>query len=199
MVRGSSPGRSRRYICSPKCSDCLRPHPPSCSVDTGVLFRGIDVDNSHVALTLRIYGAIPQFFLYAFMAWTGTTLLAYCLHPWIVRDRIPVGSIFSAHVRTGREAHPSSYTMDTGSFPGLNRPGRCVGHPHLFSAEVKERVELYLYFSGPSWHVLGKALLYILESVHFDWEFEKRMWWINAYVLCTVRVPRGTGACTYLV
>jgi len=35
--------------------------------------------------------------------------------------------------------------MDTGSFPGVNRPGRRVDHPTPSSAEVKEKVELYLY------------------------------------------------------
>jgi hypothetical protein len=54
------------------------------------------------------------------------------------------------------EAHPASYTVLTGSFPGVKRPGRGVHHPPLSSVEVEERVELYLYSnSGPSWAVLG--------------------------------------------
>jgi len=36
---------------------------------------------------------------------------------------------FSAPSQTGFEAHPASYTMGTGSFPGLKRPGRGVDHP----------------------------------------------------------------------
>jgi hypothetical protein len=56
------------------------------------------------------------------------------------------GARFSAPVQTSPGAHPASYAMGTGSFPGLKRPGRGV-HPHPSSAEVKERVELYLYFS----------------------------------------------------
>jgi hypothetical protein len=32
-----------------------------------------------------------------------------------------------------------------GSFPGLQRPGRGVDYPLPSSAEVKERVELYIY------------------------------------------------------
>jgi len=40
--------------------------------------------------------------------------------------------------------------------PGVKRPGRGVDHPPQYSAEVKEREELYLYSpSGPSWPVLG--------------------------------------------
>jgi len=62
---------------------------------------------------------------------------------------------FSAPVQTGSEAHPASYAMGTGSFPGIKRPGRGVDHPPLSSAEVKERVEMYLYSpSGLSWLVL---------------------------------------------
>ena len=37
----------------------------------------------------------------------------------------------------------TSYTMGTGSFLGVKRPGRAVDHPPPFSAEVKERLELY--------------------------------------------------------
>jgi len=45
------------------------------------------------------------------------------------------------------------------SFPGVKRPGRGVDHPPPSSAEVKERVELYLYTPfGPSWPVLGWTL-----------------------------------------
>jgi hypothetical protein len=48
----------------------------------------------------------------------------------------------------------------TGAFPGGGgggkRPGCDVDHPSPFSAEVKERAELYLYsISGPLYSVLG--------------------------------------------
>jgi hypothetical protein len=74
-------------------------------------------------------------------------------------DGIPVGVRFSAPVQTGPGAHPASYTVGTGSFPGVKWPGRDVDHPNPSSAEVKARVELYLYSpSGPSWPVLGRTL-----------------------------------------
>jgi hypothetical protein len=39
---------------------------------------------------------------------------------------------------------------------GVKRPGRGLDHSHPSSAEVKEKVELYLYsFSGLSWPVVG--------------------------------------------
>jgi len=67
-----------------------------------------------------------------------------------------VGARFSAPVQNGPGAHPASFVMGTGSFPGVRRPGRGVDHSPPSSAEVKERVELYLYSpSGPSWPVLG--------------------------------------------
>ena len=50
------------------------------------------------------------------------------------------GVRFSAPVQTGSEAQPASYTMHTGSFPGVKRLGRGVDHPPQSSAEVKERV-----------------------------------------------------------
>jgi len=53
--------------------------------------------------------------------------------------------------------------MGTVSFPGVKRAGRGVDHPPTYSAEVKERVELYIYStSGPSWPVKGKFNIYLL-------------------------------------
>ena len=80
-------------------------------------------------------------------------------------DQIPVGGeIF--RTRTDRpETHPPSYTMGTGSFPGVERPRRGVDHPPLTSAEVKERVGLYLYSHyKPSWPDLAE--LYRILNGH---------------------------------
>ena len=61
------------------------------------------------------------------------------------------GARFSASVQTGPGHHPASYTMGTESFPVVKRPGPGVDHPPPSSAEIKERVELYLYSPfGPS-------------------------------------------------
>ena len=66
---------------------------------------------------------------------------------------------FSAPVQTVSETSPASYTMGTGSFPGVKRPGRSVDHTSPSSAEVNERVELCLYSaSGPTWPFLGLTL-----------------------------------------
>ena len=70
-------------------------------------------------------------------------------------DRIPVGG----EIFRTRPDRPwgllSHCTMHTGSFPGVKRPGRGVDHPCPSSAEVKERVELYLCSpSTLSWQVM---------------------------------------------
>ena len=45
----------------------------------------------------------------------------------------------SAPVQTVPGVHPASYTMGTGSFPEVKRPGRGVGHPpHLAPRLRKE-------------------------------------------------------------
>jgi len=63
-----------------------------------------------------------------------------------------VGERFYAPAHTGPGAHPASYTMGTGSFPGVNWPGLGVYHPPTSRAQAKERVELYFYsMTGPSW------------------------------------------------
>jgi len=57
-----------------------------------------------------------------------------------------VGARFSALVQTGPKAHPASCTMGTGSFPGGKvLPGGDADPSPPSTAEVKNRVELYLY------------------------------------------------------
>jgi len=52
-------------------------------------------------------------------------------------------------------AHPASYTMGTGSFPGVKRPGRSVDHPLHLAPRLKKEYS-YTYSSpGPSCPVLG--------------------------------------------
>jgi hypothetical protein len=68
-------------------------------------------------------------------------------------DRIPVEARLPAPVQTGPEDHLAFYTLDTGSFAGVNRPGRGVYYPPPSSVEVK-RVAIY-FPSASSWPVLG--------------------------------------------
>jgi hypothetical protein len=62
------------------------------------------------------------------------------------RDQIPIGARFSAPIHTIPGTHQACYTLDTGSFfPGVKQPGHGIDNPPPSSAEVKERVGLYLY------------------------------------------------------
>ena len=82
---------------------------------------------------------------------------------WTVRGSNPGGGEIS-RTRPDRPWGPPRllYNGCRVSFPGVKRPGRGVDHPPSYSAEVKERVEQYLYPpSGPSWPVLGRTLLYL--------------------------------------
>jgi len=75
---------------------------------------------------------------------------------WTVRGSNPGGDkIFRS--RPDRPWGPPSLLYDGYRvFPGIKWPGRGVDHPSLFSAEVKERVELYLCSpSGPLWPGIG--------------------------------------------
>jgi len=56
-----------------------------------------------------------------------------------------MGARFSALVQTSPGAHPASYTLGTGLFPGIKQLGRDVNHTPPSSNKVKERVEIYLY------------------------------------------------------
>jgi hypothetical protein len=47
------------------------------------------------------------------------------------------GARFSTPVQTGPGAHPASYTMGTGSFPGVKRPGRGLDHPSHLAPSLK--------------------------------------------------------------
>ena len=67
---------------------------------------------------------------------------------WTVRGSNPGlgGARFSAPVQTGPGAHPASYKIGIGFLSrAVKRPGRDVVHQPSFSAEVKERVGLYLW------------------------------------------------------
>jgi len=47
---------------------------------------------------------------------------------WAVRGSNPGVAIFSAHDQNGSGSHSAFYTVGTRSLPGVNRPGRVVGH-----------------------------------------------------------------------
>jgi hypothetical protein len=76
-----------------------------------------------------------------------------------VRRSNPDGGEIFVPSPTGPGVQPASCTMDTGSFLGVKRPRRGVNHPPTSSAEIKERVEVYLYFTtGFSWPLTRRNL-----------------------------------------
>ena len=81
---------------------------------------------------------------------------------------MPVVAIFSSTVQARPRAHPASYTMGTGLYPGVKRMGCGVNDPPPYSAEVKERVDTYLSSpSGPIWPVLGRNLT-LLTNIQYQ-------------------------------
>ena len=101
-------------------------------------------------------------------------------------ERILVGARFSSPVQTGPGAHPTSYTMATGSFPGVKRPGRGVNHPPISSAEVKERIQLYICSPfGPSWLVVRWTSLFY-PDVHFAAWFKSNWVKLRVCVCCSL-------------
>ena len=53
-------------------------------------------------------------------------------------DRIPEVMRFSTPFQNGPGAYPASYTMGTGSFPGVKRPGYGVDHPPHLAPRLKK-------------------------------------------------------------
>ena len=105
------------------------------------------------------------------------------------RSAIPSlwGARFSAPIETGSGVHPASYTMGTGSSPGLKRSERGVDHPPTYSADVKERVELYVSAGE------RPAAAHLLRS----WVRIPPGAWI--FVRCVCRVLSGRGLCDELI
>ena len=69
------------------------------------------------------------------------------------------GTRFSAPLQIGPEAHPTAYTMGTGSFSGVRRPGCGVDHPpHLAPRLKKEKSYTAAPPYVPPWPVLGLTL-----------------------------------------
>ena len=79
-------------------------------------------------------------------------------------DRVPVGVTFSAPIQTGPGAHPASYTLGTGPFPGVKRLGCGVNQPPHLQPRLKKE---YSYTSTPhlDLHGLLKGELYVTFTV----------------------------------
>jgi hypothetical protein len=82
-------------------------------------------------------------------------------------DRIPVGARYSPPVQTGPGSHPASYTLGTGSIPGVKRQRRDVDHPPHLALMLKKE---YSYTSIPPLGLRGllqgELYLYLYLDLH---------------------------------
>ena len=109
-------------------------------------------------------------------------VLLYNRHIWIKQiKKIPVGTRFSAHVRTGPGVHPASCTMGTVSFPGVksDRGVTLIPHPLLVPWSRKSRAIPLL----PLWVERPVQSLSACRGVHFTVLF---YFWEHLYKLCCV-------------
>ena len=83
-----------------------------------------------------------------------------CTHVRSVLVRTHFGP--SEQVLLNRDLPSLLYNGYRVSLPGVQRPGRGINHPPPFSAEVKEIIDINLFFPfGPSWPVLGELQLFV--------------------------------------
>jgi hypothetical protein len=83
----------------------------------------------------------------------------------MVRESIPGGGVrFYATVQTGPGAHPASYTMSTGSFPGVKRPKRGANRLICLAPKLKKELS---YTSTPSLGLYGllRGKLFNLQEI----------------------------------
>jgi hypothetical protein len=81
------------------------------------------------------------------MSWVGIVLSVWRLGTGLTVLGSKVGGTEIFHIRPDRPWSPPSlqYNYYCICFPGIKRPGRGVNHTPTSSAEVKERVEIYVF------------------------------------------------------
>jgi hypothetical protein len=116
------------------------------------------------------------------------------------RDRILVGSEISRTSPDRPWGRPSLLYNGYRVFPGGKEwLGRGIDHPLPYSAEVKERVKVYLYSpSGPSWLLLGWTLtiyssFLCTRKFRLSWKVygirNQNVLWLTAYKWKSMRGP----------
>ena len=133
-----------------------------------------------------------------------SVILCHTCIPYCVMFFLRAACLRRTFWTSGRRAHPAFHKMVSWVFPGVKWPGRGVNHPPPSSAEVKERVELYLYSPlVPSWPVLGWTLLYPYltpqtfplpptRAIASSWSDDARN------ILCDLYKSRGSSVCFFL-
>jgi hypothetical protein len=131
----------------------------SCTCTPPVCLHGGDmyVFQLHVIWLTVIH--IKMFLCISVVGWDGVVSVVTCcglvspgFKSWWGQDLLHLSRLALGPL--------ASFTVGTRSLsPGVKWPGRSIDHPPLFSAKFKERVELYLFSSGPSWPVLSSTYL----------------------------------------
>jgi hypothetical protein len=129
-------------------------------------------------LVTRSLGMSVPTYLWARMAQSAQRLAT----GWMMRGSNPGGGEISRTCPDRPWGPPSVLYNGYRVFPGgirVKRPRRGVDHPPLYSPEVKERVELYLYsHSVLSWPVLGWSFFITtyLATWHIPEEWRNSPW-----------------------
>jgi len=96
-------------------------------------------------------------------------------------------------------------TLGTGSFAGVKRAGHGLNHLPQSSAEVKERIQLYVCSpSVPSWQVVGWALpptstlMYVYVGFKTSFYVVRHLDSIASYLPTGLLLPTGTYVCLYI-
>jgi hypothetical protein len=104
------------------------------------------------------------------------------------------GARFSASFQAGYEDHPASYTMDTGSFPRVKRPGRGVDHPPHLAQRLKSRAVALL----PLWTFVACSRVtftFTLVCAHRDLFWLTRKFGVKTRKPCRTVQYIGSAAC----
>ena len=88
------------------------------------------------------------------------------------RGELKVCRVHRAPIQTFPGAHPASYTMGTGSFPGVKLPERGVNHPPLTSVEVNSLTPNDSYM-GPTAPLTSKGCISYIYSTNIGTEYFK--------------------------
>ena len=93
-----------------------------------------------------------------YMCQDSTVGIANCYGLEGPRIKSWLAAISSTPAQASPGAHPASYTMATGSFSGVKRPGRGIDRPppHL-ALRLKKEYSCVYSPSGSSWSVLGQT------------------------------------------
>jgi hypothetical protein len=95
---------------------------------------------------------------------------------------------FLAQVQASPEAYPSSWTMGTGYFPGVKRPGRGADHPPLLAPRSRKSRAIPLPPSGVLSLLRGDLYLYLNSEMLIPVAVRSKAW------VCSRLITRNAGS-----